>query len=138
MAAGRELHHDPVESVFAHVVPGPVVQVLDVLIHNARVHGSGRVVAGAPDRGAYLHVVVSDEGTRTVGDEVFQRGTGDRDSEGHGLGLTIASQLAYSLGGYLVLADAPTTTFVLVLPAPGVNDLIHGSHHLGPGRVALG
>lgn len=136
-AAGRELHHDSTEPVLAHVVPGPVVQVLDVLFDNACAHGRGRVVVGARDRGPYLHVVVRDQGRRTVGDEVFQRGTSDRDSEGHGLGLTIASQLATSLGGYLVLADSPTTTFVLVLPAPGVNDLIHGSHHLGAGRVDL-
>jgi signal transduction histidine kinase len=135
-AAERELHHDPTEAVPAHVVPGPVVQILDVLLHNACAHGSGRVVAGARDRGTYLHVVVADEGARTVGDEVFQRGTSDVDSEGHGLGLTIASQLATSLGGYLILADAPTTTFVLVLPAPGVNDLIHGSHQLDSPRGA--
>jgi len=134
-AAGRELHHDPTEPVPAHVVPGPVVQVLDVLLHNACAHGSGRVVVGARDRGAYLHVVIADEGAKTVGNEVFQRGTSDRDSEGHGLGLTIASQLATSLGGYLLLADAPTTTFVFVVPAPGVNDLIHGSRQLDPARA---
>ena len=87
---------------------------------------------------ARVRAVLRRQGKRTVGDEVFQRGTSDRDSDGHGLGLTIASQLATSLGGYLVLADAPTTTFVLVLPAPGVNDLIHGSHHLDAGRVDVG
>lgn len=124
---GRVLLHDPVQPVRAHVVPGPVVQVIDVLLENAMTHGTGRVVAGARDHGRYLHVVVADEGARTVGDEVFHRGTGDRDSEGHGLGLTIASQLATSLGGYLVLAEAPTTTFVLVLPAPGVHDVILGT-----------
>lgn len=124
--SGRLLVHDAAESVLAHVVPGPVVQVIDVLLENAHTHGEGRVVAMARERGPYLHVIVADEGLRTVGDEVFQRGTGDRDSAGHGLGLTIASQLATSLGGYLVLAEAPTTTFVLVLPAPGVHDVILG------------
>lgn len=129
-SSGRDLGLDPPqpEPVPARVAPGPVVQVLDVLLDNARVHGRGLVVAGARDRGSSLHIVVADQGPRTVGDEVFRRGTSDRDSEGHGLGLTIASQLATSLGGYLLLADAPTTTFVLVLPAPGVNDTIHGSH----------
>jgi len=126
-ATGRELVHDPSEPVRAHVVTGPVVQVLDVLLENARAHGTGRVVVGARELGSYLHVIVADEGRRTVGDEVFQRGTSDRDSDGHGLGLTIASQLATSLGGYLVLADSPTTTFVLVLPAPGVHDTILGT-----------
>ncbi|EAP98172.1 putative two-component system histidine kinase [Janibacter sp. HTCC2649] len=125
--SGRVLVHDPTEPVLAHVVPGPVVQVIDVLLENARAHGTGRVVAGARERGRYLHVIVADEGLRTVGDEVFQRGTGDRDSDGHGLGLTIASQLATSLDGYLVLAEAATTTFVLILPAPGVHDVILGT-----------
>lgn len=117
-AAGRELHHEPDEPVVAHVVPGPVAQILDVLLENACSHGEGRVVAGARDLGKFLHVGVVDDGARAVDDEVFQRGASSRDSEGHGLGLTIASQLAVSVGGYLTLADAPTTTFVLVLPAP--------------------
>lgn len=117
-AAGRELAHEPTDSVLAHVVRGPVAQVLDVLLENACAHGEGRVVAGARDLGKYLHLGVVDEGERSVDDDVFQRGSGSGDSEGHGLGLTIASQLAVSVGGYLTLADAPTTTFVLVLPAP--------------------
>ncbi|MFC7485753.1 HAMP domain-containing sensor histidine kinase [Knoellia sp. CPCC 206453] len=124
---GRVLVHDPTEPVLAHVVPGPVIQVIDVLLENACAHGTGKVAVGASERGRYLHVVVADEGPRTVGDEIFQRGTGDRDSDGHGLGLTIASQLATSLDGYLMLEEAPTTTFVLVLPAPGVHDVILGT-----------
>ncbi|MFW5470467.1 histidine kinase dimerization/phospho-acceptor domain-containing protein [Knoellia sp. CPCC 206435] len=117
VAAGRELVHEPSDPVNAHVVPGPVAQVLDVLLENACAHGQGQVVVGARDLGKFLHLGVADEGERGVGTEVFQRGTSSRDSEGHGLGLTIGSQLATSVGGYLTLADAPTTTFVLVLPA---------------------
>jgi len=117
-AAGRELLHAPDEPVTAHVVPGPVAQILDVLLENACAHGEGRVVAGARDLGKFLHVGVVDEGARAVDDGVFQRGASSRDSQGHGLGLTIASQLAVSVGGYLTLADAPTTTFVLVVPSP--------------------
>jgi len=116
-AAGRELLHDPDERVLAHVVRGPVAQILDVLLENACAHGEGRVVAGARDLGKFLHVGVVDEGARSVDDEVFRRGASAADSQGHGLGLTIASQLAISVGGYLTLADAPTTTFVLVVPA---------------------
>ncbi|KGN42285.1 HAMP domain-containing sensor histidine kinase [Knoellia aerolata] len=116
-AAGRELLHEPALPVLAHVVPGPVVQILDVLLENACSHGEGEVVAGARDLGKFLHLGVVDEGERAVGNEVFQRGASSVDSQGHGLGLTIASQLASSVGGYLTLADAPTTTFVLVLPA---------------------
>lgn len=117
-AAGRALVHDPADPVAAHIVPGPVAQILDVLLENACSHGEGRVVAGARDLGKFLHVGVVDEGERAVDQTVFQRGASSRDSQGHGLGLSIASELAVSVGGYLTLANAPTTTFVLVMPAP--------------------
>lgn len=93
-----------------------MLQVLDVLIENACSHGVGTVTVGAHHRDTFIDVVVADEGTTTISNEVFTRGSRAEDSEGHGLGLTIAAQLAASLGGRLSVADAPTTTFVLTLP----------------------
>src|SRR5690606_4626056 len=98
--------------------PGPVLQVLDVLIENACSHGRGQVTVGALRRDKYLDIVVTDEGAAVIDNEVFQRGVRAADSEGHGLGLTIAAQLATSLGGRLTVVEIATTTFVLVLPAP--------------------
>lgn len=115
---GRTLVQDPVDPVPAHVAPGPILQVLDVLIENACSHGKGQVTVGARRRDKYLDIVVADEGAASIGNEVFQRGARADDSEGHGIGLTIASQLATSLGGRLSVAESSTTTFVLVLSAP--------------------
>lgn len=116
--AGRELVHAPQGLVLAHVTPGPVLQILDVLIENALSHGKGRITVGAHQRGQFVEVLVVDEGPTGVGEAVFQRGHQSDASDGHGLGLTIASQLAVAAGGRLSVADAETTTFVLSLPAP--------------------
>ncbi|QCX28499.1 histidine kinase dimerization/phospho-acceptor domain-containing protein [Nocardioides jishulii] len=115
---GRALVHSPTGPVPAHVTPGPVLQILDVLIENALCHGEGRITVGARQRGQYLDVLVVDEGPTRVDEAVFQRGTRSDSSDGQGLGLTIASQLATAAGGRLSVADAETTTFVLSLPAP--------------------
>lgn len=118
--SGREIVHSPTTPLVARVITGPVQQVLDILIENACTHGRGTITAGATGNGKFLHVSVSDEGTdRPDADAVFKRGSSAREGEGHGLGLAIADQLATSLGGYLKLSDARTTTFVLVLPCPG-------------------
>lgn len=112
----RPLVQETPESLVVRVAPGPVLQVLDVLIENACSHGQGRVTVGAHRRDTFVDILVSDEGTATPDNDVFTRGTHGDDSQGHGLGLTIAVQLAASLGGRLTLLDAPHTTFALQLP----------------------
>ncbi len=116
---GRVLVHDPIEPVPAHVAPGPVLQVLDVLIENAGSHGSGQITVGAHRRGAFLEIIVADEGTAGIDSDLFHRGTRSTQSDGHGLGLGIATELAASAGGRLTVADTDTdtTAFVLLLPA---------------------
>lgn len=122
---GRELVHDSRGEVVAHAAVGPVQQVLDVLLDNSCKYGEGTVTVAAVDRDDYVALVVSDEGPLAITNEVFHRGisqpgsaTGAHSEASHGLGLAIAAQLAVSMGGDLVLADRPTTTFVLVLPVP--------------------
>jgi len=64
-------------------------------------------------------VRVSDEGIRTIGNEVFGRGTSSRahDGTGNGIGLAVASDLAESVGAHLTLDPrASTATFELLLP----------------------
>ncbi|KAA1427968.1 ATP-binding protein [Nocardioides antri] len=119
-AAGRELVVDGDGVVPARLIPGPVTQVLDVLIDNARVHGTGRITVGAYDAGSHLAVTVSDDGVADLGNDVFRRGVTSRDQhDGHGVGLAVASELAELAGGHLSLDHtAPTTTFVLWLPRP--------------------
>ncbi|MGH3413507.1 MAG: sensor histidine kinase [Marmoricola sp.] len=108
----------------ARLVPGPVTQILDVLLGNAMVHGTGTVTVTTQRLADHLRVTVADQGTRSFGNEVFGRGTSSGAAaagvatSGHGIGLTVAAELAESLGGHLSLAETPTTSFVLMLPRP--------------------
>lgn len=119
-AAGHTIVADLPDEIVAHTVAGPLTQVLDVLIENACAHGVGAITVRARSHEKYLLVSVGDEGETKIEHDVFTRGTRSGQSDGHGLGLTIASQFATALGGYLVVADRPTTTFVLALPGPDV------------------
>lgn len=100
--------------------PGPVSQILDVLLENALKHGTGPVdvLLGEPD--GYLELRVRDQGTGPVGDEVFHRHRNRAGSDGEGIGLTVALEIAEALGGRLRVENKPSTTFTLVLPKPTV------------------
>lgn len=96
---------------------GPLEQVLDVLIDNARKHGRGTITVEVVDRGTHLEVVVGDEGSVRLGPEVFHRGVGSSDEGSEGIGLALASELVEVCGGHLSLdATSPTTRFVVWLP----------------------
>jgi signal transduction histidine kinase len=101
--------------VQVHLAPGPIEQVLDVLIDNALVHGSGTVTVAVFEDGDAVEVRVSDQGRGRPGDEVFHRNVGSSD-DGLGIGLTVAAEIAEALGGRLFLGDGPTTSFRLQLP----------------------
>ncbi|MFC5730340.1 MULTISPECIES: sensor histidine kinase [Nocardioides] len=117
--SGRRLVVQSNGKVPARLAPGPVEQVLDVLIDNARVHGRGTITVQTRHAGTHLEVAVMDEGEPTLRSEVFQRGVTTRrvDGDAHGIGLAVASELSELSGGHLSLdASAPTTRFVLWLP----------------------
>jgi signal transduction histidine kinase len=92
--------------VRARVTPGPVEQILDILIENARDHGKGTVRLEARDTGTYLEIRVSDQGLPTFGPEVFRRGV---TTGGTGIGLAVAL-------GHLSVEESSPTSFVLRLP----------------------
>lgn len=98
----------------AVVNPGPVNQILDVLIENALTHGAGVVRLHASDAGTHLSMTVSDEGPRPSGNAIFTRRV--TQGSGEGIGLAVASELAEAIGGHLVLAPEDVTTFNLMLP----------------------
>lgn len=117
--AGRRLVVQSNGKVPARLAPGPVEQVLDVLIDNARVHGRGTITVQTRHAGTHLEVAVMDEGEPTLRSEVFQRGVTTRREDGgpHGIGLAVASELSELSGGHLSLdGSAATTRFVLWLP----------------------
>jgi len=112
-ADGREILREGTGPVPAHVAPGPVEQILDVLIENALDHGTGTVTLETLDVGTHLQIRVRDEGAPGFGPEVFGRGV---TTGGTGVGLAVASELAESLSGHLSVEETAPTCFVLRLP----------------------
>ncbi|WP_069465063.1 sensor histidine kinase [Actinacidiphila rubida] len=95
-----------------------VGQVLDVLLDNARVHGSGRVDVTVREASGALAFDVADEGRMTFPPAgLFDRGA--TTGEGAGIGLSLARDLAEASGGRLSLASSSPTVFTLLLPCDG-------------------
>jgi signal transduction histidine kinase len=115
-AAGRAIVDQSPPSLPAVIPPGPVHQILDILIDNAIIHGAGDIVIKANDGSTHHSISVADHGQRPDGKGIFQRRTG----QGAGpeqMGLALASELAAAIGGRLLLAASPLTSFTLILPS---------------------
>ncbi|WP_309072819.1 HAMP domain-containing sensor histidine kinase [Arthrobacter sp.] len=128
-AVGREIVSDD-GTLPAVINPGPVNQILDVLIENAINHGEGTIRVEASDAGTHLNLAVSDDGVRPHGNSIFTRRVSERSrsgsssdsaSSGEGIGLAVASELAEAIGGHLVLGSEERTTFNLMLPKRELN-----------------
>ncbi|MBX7550765.1 HAMP domain-containing histidine kinase [Streptomyces sp. tea 10] len=98
---------------------GPVTEILDILLDNARVHGRGTVRLVVRDLDDALAFDVTDEGeVRGPAAQLFDRGhTGG--GQGTGIGLALARDLAVSLGGRLSLTGSAPTAFTLLVPVRG-------------------
>lgn len=100
-------------------------RVLDSLVDNAVVHGSGRIEIRVhpPDAGV-LQVQVSDEGPGVSDPDServfgrFARGPGSQGRAGSGLGLAIARALCDQIGATLARHGTDPAVFVVSLPAP--------------------
>lgn len=113
----------------AYTNPGPVDQILDVLIENAINHGEGTIRIEAADAGSHLSLTVSNEGSRPTGNSIFTRRVSEKFG-GEGIGLAVATELAEAIGGHLVLEAQDHTTFNLMLPK---RDLIPSNNRI-PGN----
>jgi signal transduction histidine kinase len=93
-----------------------VRQIIDVLLDNALVHGSGTATMTVADVGTGVSIEVGDEGAGLRDPErAFVRRS--RGSE-HGIGLALARTLAEAEGGRLVVRRAgPGPVLSLLLPA---------------------
>ncbi len=107
----RDLLVEKSTPVRAVIATAPVAQVVDILIENARQHGSGTITVATRDVGDGVEIRVCDEGRRAFGSEIL------RPAAGTGVGLAVASELAEAAGGRLSLDETSATTcFVLLLP----------------------
>lgn len=102
--------------VMMNTASGRVNQILDVLIENSINHGVGRIELVVTELDAYTRLSVNDLGTSEIDPAVFARRVQGVHSDGEGIGLSIAAELAGSLGGYLAIGDSPTVSFDLMLP----------------------
>lgn len=116
--AGRRLVASVQGDLPEVAVSEPAVrQILEVLIDNALVHGTGTVSVQASAIPGGVAIDVSDQGPGVQEDieAVFQRHRGEH----HGIGLALARSLAEAEGGRLLLrAAGPNPRFSLLLTEP--------------------
>jgi signal transduction histidine kinase len=98
--------------------PAVLAEIIDVLIGNARSHGTGAISVTVRDTADAFVVEVHDQGPGfgPNADEAFHRGTG----HGTGIGLALARSLAHSQGARLQITNpgpGPTVS-LLIAPAP--------------------
>ncbi|MDQ4041653.1 MAG: PAS domain S-box protein, partial [Actinomycetota bacterium] len=116
---GRMVRLGAMEPVMMFVPRDSVRQVLDVLVENAILHGAGEITLEGLVDGACVRVRVRDEGQGIAAvdrERVFTRGYRRSGSPGEGIGLSLARELAQSMGARLEVAATSMTAFDLVVP----------------------
>jgi signal transduction histidine kinase len=100
-----------------------LVEALSILLVNASQHAPGAVVhVDGETVGDEVHIVVADEGPGIPAElrpHLFTRGAHGADSDGEGIGLSLAHRIITSLGGRLRLAEpgsAAGAAFEVALP----------------------
>jgi signal transduction histidine kinase len=120
---GQRVEWQPVGEV-VYASRDALVEALSILMVNAAQHApgaavqvSGRIVDGQ------VRIVVADDGPGippALLPHLFSRGAHGADSDGQGIGLSLAHRIVTSLGGQLRLVDARSSggaAFEVVLPA---------------------
>jgi signal transduction histidine kinase len=116
-AEGRALRTSAAAGGATTASASVVGEILDVLVDNARRHGTGAVTVSVRDAGGSVAVDVTDEGAGFSGDPepAFARHTGT--DGGHGIGIALARSLAEAEGGRLNVTRAnPEPRLTLLLP----------------------
>jgi signal transduction histidine kinase len=92
-----------------------VDEILDVLLDNAHVHGSGAVTVTLRELDGWLALDVADQGSGFA-DEPEQAMLRLPGADGHGIGLALARELAHAEGGRLIVSrTGPGPVFTLLL-----------------------
>ncbi|HET6624966.1 MAG TPA: HAMP domain-containing sensor histidine kinase [Nocardioidaceae bacterium] len=115
-AAGRSIEYDGRRPVAVRLAAGPISQVLDALVENAVKHGTGTITVSVAEPDHYVTISVRDQGRRTIDNDIFTRHVRGEHSQGHGIGLAVATEMAEAIGGHLALDPDERTTFSLMLP----------------------
>jgi len=79
-------------------------------------HGVGLITLSVTDLDFQARLRVRDQGKSRIDPAVFTRRVQGAQSDGEGIGLSLAVELAASLGGYLTIGDGHTVSFDLMLP----------------------
>jgi signal transduction histidine kinase len=114
-ASGRPLHTTTdVEPAIAAISPAVLDEILEILMQNARTHGTGAVTVAVRAVGDTFALEVSDQGSGfgLDAEEAFRRGSGT----GHGIGLALARSLAHAEGARLQITQpgpSPTVTMLV-------------------------
>lgn len=104
-----------VDHALAAISPAVLDEIVEILMHNAQVHGTGAVAVAVRCSGDALVLEVSDQGPGFGPDaeQAFVRGTG----AGHGIGLALARSLAHAEGARLqITRPGPGPTVSLLIP----------------------
>lgn len=118
IAARRSMRAEGERGLLVRSAPSDLAQVLQTLVENALQHGAGTVMVEATRRGSSVVVEVRDEGPgipAAIAPHIFERSV---TSQGSGLGLDLARQLALRNGGRLELVQARPAVFSLFLSGP--------------------
>jgi signal transduction histidine kinase len=98
-----------------HASAAAVRQVIGVLLDNAVTHGTGVVTLSVRDAGGALAIDVADEGPEPLdAGLLFQRRADG--TRRHGIGLSLARNLAEADGGRLLLSQPQPPVFTLLVP----------------------
>lgn len=111
-AAGRRLVVVPGGPVVGHLEERVARQLLDLLVQQAHERGVGTITVETTELPTHLGVRVSDEGSRRSASDVVHR----RGDETEGDALSLAAEVAESVGGRVRVADEAQSEVVLMLP----------------------
>jgi signal transduction histidine kinase len=109
-------------SALATASPGVVAEILEVLLDNARRHGTGAVTVTTRALEGWIAVEVADEGPGLGDDPERAFARRSPDADGHGIGLVLARSLAHAEGGRLTARAGPQPVLTLMLRGRGTAD----------------
>jgi signal transduction histidine kinase len=113
---GRRLAIETNGAVPVVAAVGAVGQVLDILLSNATRHGRGTVKVCVATNGQRARLDIEDEGEGIAPDDIDTLFKEHEQTDGHGIGLSLARTLVTTEGGTLTLAQARPPVFRLELP----------------------